>query len=147
MKTVIRRDSWIPSIFDEFFPTKALAFSNHYETFSAPKVNVTENLSNFVIELAVPGLKKEDFSIEIEEDSLIIAAKQETEKTESVKDDAENLKYIRKEFNFGTFTRRFILPEIVNADAITANYENGVLQISLPKKEEKKALKKMVEIS
>ena len=115
----------------------------NYETFSIPAVNIFENLPNFVVELAVPGLKKEDFTIEIEEDTLKISSKRVEEKKEENNDSRVR----RREFNYTSFERSFKLPENIKAEDIQANYENGVLRVTLPKMEEKKALKKMVEIS
>lgn len=143
MKANTKNSIWFPTLLDNFFfENNGNLFRNNYETFSIPSVNIIENLPNFVIELAAPGLRKEDFTIEVEDDSLIIASKKVEEKTES-----PDSQYKRKEFNFKSFKRSFTLPESIDTEKIQANYENGVLKITLPKLEEKKALKKMVEIS
>ncbi|MEM6963538.1 MAG: Hsp20/alpha crystallin family protein [Bacteroidota bacterium] len=86
------------------------------------------------MELAAPGLDKGDFEINVDKDQLTISVKKET--SNEVKEE----KFTRKEFSYSTFTRSFHLPEGVKADAIEASYENGVLGIALPKKEEAKAL-------
>ena len=144
MKVVKRNTNWFPSIFDELFTENRLDVPN-YENFSIPAVNIQENLTNFVIELAAPGLKKEKFAIEVEKNVLKVAA-EDTIETHS--EDIQNgTKFTRKEFSYNNFKRSFTLPETVNVDEISAAYEDGVLRISLPKKEEAKALKKMVEIS
>lgn len=143
MKANTKNSIWFPTLLDNFFfENNGNLFRNNYETFSIPSVNIIENLPNFVIELAAPGLRKEDFTIEVEDDSLIIASKKVEEKTEF-----PDSQYKRKEFNFKSFKRSFTLPESIDTEKIQANYENGVLKITLPKLEEKKALKKMVEIS
>ena len=142
MKTV-NNNMWLPNFIDNIFLENRLDTLNNYETFSNPAVNIIENLSNFVVELAAPGLQKENFSIEVEENTLKVASKIEKADNE-VKGEA---KYKRKEFNFGGFERSFKLPENINFESILANYENGVLKVTLPKKEEKKILKRMVEIS
>jgi HSP20 family protein len=115
MKVVKRNTGWFPSIFDEFFTENRLDVPN-YENFSIPAVNIQENLTNFVIELAAPGLTKEKFAIEVEENVLKVSS-------------------------------AFTLPETVDVENITASYKDGILYITVPKKEEQKALKKMVEIS
>ena len=143
MKTVNKNSIWLPGLLDNLlFDNKLDVFNNNYETFSIPAVNIIENFPNFVVELAVPGLQKEDFTIEGEEDTLKIASK----KVEEKKDENSDSQVRRREFNYQSFERSFKLPENIKTEDIQANYENGILKITLPK-EEKKALKKMVEIS
>ena len=145
MKTVYRDDIWFPAIFENLFSENKLDVPNNLKTFSTPAVNISENLSSFVIELAAPGLKKEDFSIEIEEETLVISAKQASEQEEKIEND--DSKYQKREFNYKEFTRSFKLPENIKSEDIEAAYTEGILKVSLPKMEEKKALKRMVEIS
>ena len=144
MKIVRKSNPWLPSIMDEFFPENRLDSIN-YERFSIPLVNIKEDFSTFVIELAVTGLKKEDIAIEVEKNLLKIASKRTSEEVKT--EDKEGVKFTRKEFNFSTFERSFTLPELVNVDKIHANYENGIVSIELPKVEETKNIKRMVEIS
>lgn len=106
-----------------------------FETFvnsqnQLPAVNIKENEDSFEILLAAPGLNKEDFSIEIDENILKISS--EFKQNEEVKEE----KFSRREFNFSSFKRAFTLPETVNEDKIEAAYVNGILKLSLPKKEE-----------
>ncbi|MAN58692.1 MAG: hypothetical protein CMC08_02520 [Flavobacteriaceae bacterium] len=131
-----------PSIFDGILTENKLDVPN-YENFSIPFVNIQEKNTNFVIELAAPGLKKKNFTIELDGDVLHVSATSE----EKEKDVNNFVVFTRKEFNFAAFNRSFALPDNLEAENITATYEAGVLTISLPKKEEQKALKKMVEIS
>lgn len=98
---------------------------------SMPSVNVVENGDGYKVSLAAPGLKKEDFRIKLEGDMLTISAEKKEEKEE--KDE----KFTRKEFNYSTFSRSFTLPEGVKPDMIDAKYENGLLNISIPKTEMK----------
>tara|TARA_R100001198_G_C5182879_1_gene178758 strand:- start:503 stop:934 length:432 start_codon:yes stop_codon:yes gene_type:complete len=143
MKTVNKNNIWLPGLLDNLlFDNKLDVLNNNYETFSIPAVNIIENFPNFVVELAVPGLQKEDFSIEVEEDTLKISSKKAKEQTEENNDS----RFRKREFNYQSFERSFKLPENIKTEDIQANYENGILKITLPK-EEKKALKKMVEIS
>ncbi len=149
MKVVKRNNVWFPSIFDELFNENRLDVPN-YENFSIPAVNIQENFANFVIELAAPGLKKENFSIEVDDMVLNItsevASKSDSKEQETSEKEKET-KYTRKEFNYTSFKRSFNLPENVNTEDIKASYENGVLTIALAKKEEQKEIKRMVEIS
>ncbi|MEM0519407.1 MULTISPECIES: Hsp20/alpha crystallin family protein [Aequorivita] len=144
MKTVNKDGVWLPGILDNLlFDNKLDVFNNNYETFSIPAVNIIENLTNFVLEIAVPGFQKENFTIEAEEDTLKVSSKTIETKEET---DTET-RYTRREFNYSNFERSFTLPETIKIEDIQAKYENGVLKITLPKLEEKKAFKKMVEIS
>jgi HSP20 family protein len=146
MKVVKRNNVWFPTIFDDIFNENRLDVPN-YENFSIPAVNIKENLANFALEIAVPGLKKEDFSIEVEDNVLKISAEVKNEKEEGKKED-EQIKFTRKEFNYSSFKRSFTLPETVEVDTINATYNNGLLLVTIPKKkEEQKEIKRMVEIS
>jgi HSP20 family protein len=144
MKVVKRNTNWFPSIFDEFFTENRLDMPN-YENFSIPAINIQENLTNFVIELAAPGLKKEKFAIEVEDNVLKVSSEVSSD---TKKEEIEaGSRFTRKEFSYSNFKRAFTLPDTVNIDDINATYEDGVLRIAIPKKTEEKALKRMVEIS
>jgi HSP20 family protein len=99
---------------------------------SMPAVNVIENGDNFRIEVAAPGFDKNDFKVTLDNDHLTIAVEKETEMTD------EKDKYTRKEYHFGSFSRSFHLPDTIKGDKIDANYENGILKVNLPKREEAK---------
>ena len=99
---------------------------------TVPAVNIVETDENYKLELAAPGMKKEDFKISIDNDILTISTERKTESTEKTE------KYTRKEFSYGSFLRSFTLPEIVNMESINAGYENGIMTLVLPKKEEAK---------
>merc|ERR1711879_18449 len=124
---VKRNDNWLPSLLDELFTENRLDTPN-YENFSIPAVNIQEKNTNFVVQLAVPGLSKENFSIEVEEDILKISAEVSSENEENKTED--EIKYTRKEFNYNSFKRSFTLPENVNVESVNASYENGVLEIT-----------------
>lgn len=124
------RSSW----FDDFllgdFPT---LFSSNFNTgMSLPKVNIKESADAFDVEMAVPGFKKSDFKINVDNFTLSISAEIE----ENKEDTDEG--YTRREFGYSSFKRTFTLPETVNEDKINANYNEGVLKIHIPKKEEAK---------
>lgn len=97
-----------------------------------PAVNITERETDYKIDLAVPGLDKKDFNIEVENDQLVISGERKEEKVE------EKDKVTKREFHYGSFKRSFTLPETANSEKINANYNNGVLSISIAKKEEAK---------
>lgn len=101
---------------------------------SSPSVNIREDEEKFVVEVATPGLKKEDLSISVDNEVLTIS---------SVKEGEEQKGYSRMEFSYQSFSRSFTLPDTVNEEAISASYEHGVLAVSIPKKEEAKPKPKM----
>src|SRR5690554_691618 len=144
MKTVNKNNLWLPAIFDNFFLENRLDASNNYETFSIPAVNIIEKSSNFALEIAAPGLGKEDFKIEVEEDMLKVSAQKATQTETEENNDSQ---FRKREFNYESFTRSFRLPDTIETDKIQAKYKNGILSVTLPKMEEMKVLKKMVEIS
>lgn len=145
MNRVKNSTVWFPSLLDGLLTENRLDVSN-YENFSTPPVNIKEKSANFVIEVAIPGYSKSDFQIEVEEQTLKVSSKP-TEETTSEDSKKDEFRYTRKEFAFRPFNRKFKLPKNVEIEMIEANYEAGILSISLPKREEQKALKKMVEIS
>jgi HSP20 family protein len=99
---------------------------------SVPAVNVLENKEGFKIEVAAPGLQKGDFKLNLEKNQLTISAQKEQSEEES------DHKYTRKEFKYNSFQRTFTLPNSVDGEKIVANYADGILSISLPKREEAK---------
>ena len=116
-----------PSLINEFFNDDfGMNFLNR--SYSVPSVNSVENNDSFEIDLAVPGMKKEDFTIELNDKVLVISS--ETSNT------MENDKMRLNEFNFSSFQRSFRIPDSVDHDKIKANYKNGILKIKLPKRKE-----------
>jgi HSP20 family protein len=99
---------------------------------SYPAVNIHEDDNNFEIALAAPGLAKEDFQIQLDKNQLTISAKKEAEQK------TEGTRYTRREFNYSAFKRNFTLPEHIDKSNIKANYQNGVLELLVPKKAEAK---------
>lgn len=94
-----------------------------------PATNIIENGKDYQIELAVPGLERKDFKVEVENDTLIVSAEKEEEKK------IEEKNYRSREFSYNSFCRSFSLPDNLKVDNINAEYQNGVLKITLPKKE------------
>ncbi len=99
---------------------------------STPAANITENEGDFQLELAVPGMNKEDFKIDVENNLLTVSSEKQTQNEENEKN------ITRKEFVYGCFSRSFTLPKSVDTDNINATYKNGILQVVLPKREEEK---------
>lgn len=140
-----------PSLIDDFFTKDLFDWSN--SNFSntgttVPAVNVKETAESFEVEVAAPGMKKEDFKIELNNNVLTISAehKQENELENTEK---SNQRFTRKEFSYQSFQRSFQLSrEAVDADKIQAKYENGVLQLMIPKREEvKQKPSKLIDVS
>jgi len=110
--------------------------------FSDPAANIIENADSFQLEIAAPGMKKEDFKINLENNILTISAELE----DQIREEGKN--YSRKEFYYGSFNRAFTLPKTIDLDKIKADYENGILKVALPKKDEARIeMKKEIPIS
>ena len=123
----------LPDFIDDIFNRSISDIVGSDFTTNVPSVNIIEEEGSFHIELAAPGLTKKDFNIEIKDDRLFISAKKEEKRDES-----EEGKFRRREFNYYSFSRSFMIPENVNQDDISANYEDGILKIRLNKLPEAK---------
>lgn len=141
MNLVTKNNPLFSSIIDELFTENRLDAPN-YDKFSIPAINISEKKTSFVIEILIPGISKNDVAIEIEENTLKVSSKQSNEIST---EDAIN--YLRKDFESKNFIKKFTLPQIIDTENINATHIDGILSISLPKKVEEKAVKKMVEIS
>ena len=130
----------LPDIFDNMFKHD---FFNEMKDYNyLPAVNIVEEENNFELHVSAPGLNKEDFKINLENETLTISSEKKEEKEETKKN------YSRKEFYHGSFSRSFSLPQTINRENISAEYENGILKVVLPKKEEAKAsLSKEIKIA
>jgi len=123
--------TYVPAYWDDFFNDsffKGVRPANCNPT--SPAVNVIEDDTAFRIEVAAPGISREDFKIDLENDSLTISS----EKKENTEDN--NPRYMRREFSYSTFKRSFQLPETIDTESIKASHEAGILSIELPKREE-----------
>jgi len=142
MKTLVKKDGLFPTVesklvnnfFDDFI-TKDL-FDWTDRNFAAigsnlPSVNLKETDTKIEVELAAPGMKREDFKVEIDNDILMISSEKEEEKEEIRK--KEN--YIRREFNYHSFSRTFSLPDTIDDTKVEASYKDGILLVIVPKKE------------
>ncbi|MEE3998908.1 Hsp20/alpha crystallin family protein [Tenacibaculum sp. FZY0031] len=119
----------LPNVFNDFFRDWSTANFSETNT-TLPAVNIKENENEFTVDVAVPGMNKEDFQVNLENDVLTISS----EKQETTKE--TNDRYTRKEYSYKSFKRSFTLPKgIVDSEKIKASYKNGELKINLPKLE------------
>ena len=132
--------NWLPSIFNDFFDNDWMVRTNA----TAPAINVIENDTDYKVEVAAPGMTKEDFNVHLGEDNELVIT---MEKKNETKDDS-NKKYLRREFSYSKFEQAFVLPDDVEKDKISANVTDGVLTIELPKRtpEEKAKVNRVIEI-
>ena len=149
MRTLVKAQCGAPAsnrfFFDDLFGKDVFDFNpNNFGKSTVPSVNVIEDDTKFVLEVAAPGLLKENFKVELEDNLLTISAEQKSENTES----DEKAKFTRKEFSYSAFKRSFTLDEeTVDAENIEAKYENGILNISIPKKVKTEEVKKTKVVS
>ena len=134
--SLVRFSNQFPSLFDRFFENDVFDWSN--KNFSntnttLPSVNIKESSDDFNVEVAAPGFDKKDFKIELNNNALTISSEKKIEN--EIK---EGQQFTRREFSYQSFNRSFALPDLVNTEKISAKYENGILKIAIPKKEEAK---------
>lgn len=129
----------IPFVFEDYFKPWNEWFDNGNSnlwglSMNIPAVNITEHNDEYLVSLAVPGMSKDDFKIDIDGNMLSISSEKEETKEEKEKI------FTRKEYNYSSFSRSFTLPDEINKEKIDAKYENGILKIALPRKEEAKII-------
>lgn len=133
-KDLTRREEAQPSIFNDFFKPWDKWFDTNGGSLSrmltVPAVNIAEKQDHYEISLAVPGMKKNDFNIDVEGNMLTISAEAEEQR------EKKEERHTRREFNYTSFSRSFTLPEGIVRDKIDASYENGLLKLMVPKTEE-----------
>lgn len=126
MMPVRRTQSWLPSIFNDFFDNDWMEKANS----TAPAINVYETDKNYTVELAAPGMTKDDFKVNVDsDDNLVISM----EKKENNDEKDKKGRYLRREFSYSKFEQCMILPDNADKTKIAAKVENGVLRIELPK--------------
>lgn len=134
----------MPSFFDDFFrPWNEVFDSGSFwgRVMTMPAVNITENKDNYLVALAVPGMKKDDFKIDVDGNMLTISSEKEENKEDKEK------RFTRREYSYYSFSRSFTLPEEVNKEKIEAVYEDGILKLTLPRREEaRKATAKKIAV-
>ena len=133
---------WLPSIFNDSFDNDWMVRTNT----TAPAINVIESDNDYKVEVAAPGMTKDDFNIHLSEDNELVISMEK--KSENKEEDKQNKKYLRREFSYAKFEQSLVLPDDVEKDRISANVTNGVLTIDLPKRtpEEKAKINKVIEI-
>lgn len=142
--TTIRRNyptNWLPSIFDDFFETTM----PRRNATTAPAINVIEAEKEYRVEVAAPGMNKDDFHIHLDEDGNLVI---QLEKKEEKKEEQEKPRYLRREFSYTKFQQTLLLPEDIEKEQIAARVADGVLTITLPKLQpvEKTPLKRHIEV-
>ena len=141
--TPMRRyeQSWLPEIFNDFFANDWMTRTNA----TAPAINVIEDDKDYKVEVAAPGMNKEDFKINVTDDNYLVLT---MEKKNESKDEDKKRKYLRREFSYHKFEQSLALPEDVNKDDIKATVHDGILTIEIPKVKitEKQPTVKQIEI-
>ena len=141
--TPMRRyeQNWLPEIFNDFFANDWMTRTNA----TAPAINVIENDKDYKVEVAAPGMNKDDFKVNVTDDNYLVLTM--ATKNES-KDEDKKRKYLRREFSYHRFEQSLALPENVNKDEIKATVNDGILTIDIPKVKvaEKKPVVKQIEI-
>lgn len=132
--------NWLPSFFNDFFDNDWMVRTNA----TAPAINVIENEKEYKVEVAAPGMTKDDFKIQLSDNNELVIS---MEKKNEIKE-GEEKKYLRREFSYSKFEQALVLPDDVDVNKIGANVQDGVLNITLPKlaPEEKAKVNKMIEI-
>jgi HSP20 family protein len=134
--SLVRFSNQLPSLFDRFFDPDFMDWSNrNFSTTNTtlPSVNIKEGSEGYEVEMAAPGFEKKDFRIELNHDLLTISSEKKVEN--EIK---EGQQFTRREFSYQSFSRSFTLPSTADGEKIAARYENGILKVSIPKKEEAK---------
>jgi HSP20 family protein len=141
MTPMMRRNAaWLPSVFNDLFDTDFMPKANA----TAPAINVKEDDKGYTVELAAPGMTKEDFNVHINDEGNLII---KMEKKQENKEEDKSARYLRREFSYTKFEQTLILPDDVKKEDIAARVENGVLTVELPKLvEEKVKVSRQIEI-
>jgi len=141
MTPMMRRNAaWLPSVFNDFFDTEYMPKANC----TAPAINVKENDNAYIVELAAPGMKKEDFNVHLNDEGNLVV---KMEKKQENKEEDKNARYLRREFSYSRFEQTLLLPDDVDKEQIKAKVEHGVLTVELPKQvQEKVKVSRQIEI-
>jgi HSP20 family protein len=143
--SLVRFSNQLPSMVDRFFEGDLFDWSTrNYSPLNTtlPSVNIKENTDEFKVEVAAPGFDKGDFKLELNHDVLTISSEKQLENTTN-----EDEHYSKREFSYQSFTRSFTLPHTADSERIDASYDNGILHVSIPKKEDSKPKpSRMIEI-
>jgi len=135
-----RRQEWVennfnfPAMFDDFLTRNLFRPSFASTGVSTPAVNIIETIDDFRLEMVAPGMKKENFNLEVQDDVLTISYDHEDNREGARRD----WKYRTREYNYHSFSRSFSLPETIVSDKIQAKYEDGILNVIIPKRDDAK---------
>ena len=134
--------NWLPSFFNDFFDNDWMIRTNA----TAPAINVIESDKEYKVEVAAPGMTKDDFNIHLTEDNELVITMEK--KNETKEEDKQNKKYLRREFSYSKFEQAFVLPDDVEKEKNNAGVNDGVLTIELPKRtaEERAKVNRVIEI-
>jgi HSP20 family protein len=130
----------LPGFNDVFESIFNDSFFNDRMVTRVPAVNISESADKYHLELAVPGLKKQDFKINLERNILTISVEKHNENKE------EDKRYSKKEYTYSSFVRSFTLPEVADQNRIEAAYEDGILKVDIAKKEEAKSITRQIDL-
>ena len=140
LPTIRKNQSWLPDIFNDFFDNSWMERVNY----TAPAINVIENEKEYEVELAAPGLTKDDFNVHVDEDNnLVVNMEKKAENHEK----KHNGRYLRREFSYEKFQQMLMLPEDADADKIEAKVEHGVLSVIIPRKTKEETQKAVKQIN
>jgi HSP20 family protein len=134
--SLVKFNNPMPSVFDRFFEGDLFDWSNRNFSLTnttLPSVNIKEDSEGYQVEVAAPGFDKGDFKLQVDGDTLTISSEK---KVENETKDGE--RFTKREFSYQSFTRSFTLPQVADSEQISANYEKGILNVRIPKKEEAK---------
>jgi len=138
----MRSNNWIPAVFNDLFYNDMMPKTNC----TAPAINVKESDKAYTVELAAPGMNKQDFNVHINDEGNLVVKMEHKE--EHKEEENKNVRYLRREFSYSKYEQTLILPDDVKKDAISAKVEDGVLTVELPKVvEEKVKLSRQIEIA
>jgi HSP20 family protein len=130
LPTVKRQSNWLPPIFNDFFNEDWFPFRGASTT--SPAINVKEEEKAFIVEIAAPGMSKDDFKVQVNDQNQLVVS---MEKKQENQEEDKSFKYLRREFHFSRFEQTLILPDNVDKEGIKAKTCHGILRIKLPKLE------------
>lgn len=130
-----RNEGWLPEMFRDFFDNNWMLKANA----TAPAINVIENDKDYKVEVAAPGMTKDDFKVTLDDANNLLIEMEK--KSEASAEDKKDRKFLRREFSYSKFEQGILLPDNVEKDRISAKVENGVLTIEIPKKASEEAAK------
>ena len=134
MMPIMKSQNWLQDLYRDLFEDEYVL--PQYKRASTPAINVIERENEFEVEIAAPGMTKEDFNINLTKDNeLVISLERKSEKNDKEKGEKKHGQYIRREFSYTSFRQSFALPETIDTEKIAAKMEHGVLEITLPKKD------------